>query len=120
MALLRVDVAAASGTRGVVTLRRNTAREFAPEHATLLQRFADQALIAIDNARVFNELQDRNREVTEALEPQTVIAEVLEIIAASPSDLDAVLPQLGSAAQRLCEADAAVVAHGKGRERASG
>ena len=112
-AMVRINVSSAAGTKGMVIVRRNVAREFLPEQVTLLRRFADQALIAIDNARVFNELQHRNREVSEALQQQTVMAQVLGIIAASPSDLDAVLPQLAGAAARLCDADSVVVAHQK-------
>ncbi len=67
-ALLRINVSSAAGTHGMVIVRRNVAHEFSSEHVTLLRRFADQALIAIDNARVFNELQARNKEITEALE----------------------------------------------------
>ena len=110
-AALFVPMLGAAGPIGAVGVRRNSARAFAPEHVSLLQRFAAQAVIAIENARVFNELEDRNREVSEALQQQTVMAEVLEIIAASPSDLEAVLPQLAGAAARLCQADSSVIAH---------
>ena len=114
IAELSVPMQSAAGPIGLVLVRRYTARAFAPEHVSLLQRFAAQAVIAIDNARVFNELAARNREVTEALQQQTVMADVLEIIAASPSDLEAVLPQLAGAAARLCQADASVIAHRAG------
>ncbi len=111
-AVVRAPMLGMGGPIGLIGVRRSTARPFSPEHVSLLESFAAQAVIAIDNARVFNELQARNREVSEALQQQTVMAKVLEIIAASPSDLDAVLPQLADAAARLCEADAVVVSHG--------
>ncbi len=97
---------------GALVIVRNQVRPFDSTEMATLEAFAAQAAIAIETARAQRELAQRNREVTEALETQTVMAQVLEIIAASPSDLDAVLPQLAGAAARLCGADTVVVSHG--------
>ena len=63
-----------------------------------MQTFADQALIAIENSRLFNELQDSNREVTAALEQQTAVAAALQTISKSAFDLGAVLHELAEQA----------------------
>ena len=116
-AFVRAQVASGAGTRVSLIVRRNYARAFEPEHISLLERFADQALIAIENARVFNELQQCNRDVSAALELQSAIAEVLGIIAGAPAELDNVLPQLAAAAEKLCEAEFVMVAHGSSDTR---
>jgi GAF domain-containing protein len=98
---------------GTIVVRRdNDPRPFTAKHVALLEAFADQAVIAIENARLFNELEERNREVSEALELQTAMAEVLEVIAGAPADLDAVLPQLAATAAKLCEAETVIITHG--------
>jgi GAF domain-containing protein/DNA-binding response OmpR family regulator len=89
---------------GVISVRRAEARPFSPGQIALLETFADQAVIAIENARLFDELQDRNRELTEALEQQTVTSEVLRVISSAPTDLPRVLTAVVEAAARLCEA----------------
>jgi len=94
---------------GVIILRRTEARLFTEQQVALLQTFADQAVIAIENVRLFTELEHRNRALTEALEQQTATADILRIISASPTDLQPVLDTVVRNAAHLCGAyDAAI------------
>jgi GAF domain-containing protein len=98
-----------SETIGVLAARRTEVRPFTAAQIKLLETFADQAVIAIENVRLFQELEDRNRQLTETLEQQTATSEVLKVIAASPIDLRPVYETILQNVSRLCEANITVL-----------
>ncbi len=96
-----VPLSGRDGPIGFITLTRYTTRAFDERQTAILQSFADQAVIAIENARLFHELEQSNLEVNAALEQQTAVAAVLQTISRSAFDLDVVLNELAEQAHRL-------------------
>jgi two-component system, NtrC family, sensor kinase len=92
---------------GAIVLRRTEVSPFSDKQINLLQTFGDQAVIAIENARLFDEVQAKTRDLEESLQQQTATADVLKVINRSAFDLEAVFNAVSKSAMELCAADAA-------------
>jgi GAF domain-containing protein len=94
---------------GAIRVSRREPTPFSETQIELLKTFADQAVIAIENVRLFTQLQARNRDLTEALDQQMATSEILRVISSSPTDVRPVFDTIVDSAGRLCGAESAVV-----------
>ncbi len=100
---------------GAITIRHIEPSLLNEKEIALLETFASQAVIAIENVRLFNELQQRNHEITEALEQQTATSEILRVTASSPNDIQPILDVIAQNARRLCDANQSAVYRSDGQ-----
>src|SRR5499427_2409470 len=107
--LLVVPMLRGEHVLGVIGVSREQRGGFTPAEIALLQTFADQAVIAVENARVLAELQTKNANLTEALKQQTATSELLKVIGRSNFDLQPVFETLAENAVRLCQAERALI-----------
>ena len=102
--VLAVPCSARASPIGAISVTGAEPAMFTERQIAMLQTFADQAVIAIENTRLFNELQTRNRDLTESLEQQTATSEILRVISQSQRDVQPVFEAIAANARKLCEA----------------
>ena len=103
-AIIAVPLIRGAEVIGAVTLRRTEARLFSGRQMTLLKSFANQAVIAIENTRLFEAQQASKRELQESLDYQIATSDVLNVISRSPTDIQPVFETIAQSAAQLCEA----------------
>src|SRR5262245_13019185 len=107
--LLTIPMLRADELLGVISIHRDEVQPFTDNQIALVETFADQAAIAVENARLLTELQAKNADLTESLEQQTATSEILRVISSSPTDVQPVFDSIAQSAMRLCEAQFAAV-----------
>src|SRR5216683_421856 len=114
--ILSIPLVRENAVIGVIVIRRVEVRPFTEKQMQLVKTFADQAVIAIENVRLFKELEEKNRalteahaQVTETLEQQTATSEILRVISSAHTDVQPVMNAVVEAATRLTEADRALI-----------
>ncbi len=106
---LMVPMLRGDSVLGLISVTHQAPTPFPEQQVALLQTFADQAVIAIENVRLFTELEARNRDLTEALEQQTATGEILRVISSSQTDTQPVFDAIAHSAVKLCDATFGVV-----------
>jgi GAF domain-containing protein/anti-sigma regulatory factor (Ser/Thr protein kinase) len=107
--ILSVPMLSRGEAIGTINVTRATSGAFSDKDIALLQTFADQAVIAIENTRLFEEVQARTKELTESLESETATSDILNVISRSPTDLQPVFDTIAANAVKLCSADRALI-----------
>ena len=108
-AVLAVPMLREDQAVGAIFVVRREARPFSDKHVEVLRTFASQAVIAIENVRLFTELESRNAALSESLEQQTATSEILRVISGSPTDVQPVLDVVAENAARVCGATDALI-----------
>src|SRR5262245_39434736 len=106
---LAVPLVHAGEALGYILLRRSEVRPFTERQIELVNTFADQAVIAIENSRLFEQVQTRTKQLQDSLVRQTATSEVLGVISRSPNEVQPVLETIVATEQRLCQAERAVI-----------
>jgi GAF domain-containing protein len=107
--ILSVPLLRENESIGAIVLRRTEVHPFSDKQINLLQTFADQAVIAIGNVRLFDEVEAKTAELTEALEYQTATGDVLNVISRSPNNLQPVMDTIVHTTRRLCQSEYAML-----------
>src|SRR5262249_26344915 len=102
--MLGVPVLSKGEVLAVLFLARNEVKPFNQRQIELVETFADQAVIAIENTRLFEAEKTRTRDLVESLEYQTATSEILRVISSSPTDVQPTFEAIAGSARRLCEA----------------